>query len=48
MLGCQMQVWPWEDASLSELDMALLRMRVMFEFLEKLGVDFWCFHDRCA
>lgn len=43
-----MQVWPWEDESLSELDMAFRRMRAMFEFLDKLGVDFWCFHDRCV
>ena len=43
-----MQVWPWEDQSLSELDMAFRRMRAMFEFLGKLGVDFWCFHDRCV
>ena len=40
------QQWPWEDASLSELDMALKRMRVMFEFLDKLGLDYWAFHDR--
>ena len=43
-----MQVWPWEDSSLSELEMAFRRMRAMFEFLEKLGVEFWAFHDRCA
>lgn len=42
------QVWPWEDSSLSELEMAFRRMRAMFEFLDKLGVDFWAFHDRCA
>ena len=27
MLGRRAQVWPWEDASLGELDMALRRMR---------------------
>ena len=42
------QVWPWEDSSLSELEMAFRRMRAMFEFLEKLGADFWAFHDRRA
>lgn len=23
-------------------------MRAMFEFLDKMGVDYWCFHDRSA
>ena len=41
------QVWPWEDASLDEMELAYRRMRAMFEFLDKLGVDYWCFHDRC-
>lgn len=40
------QLWPWEDSSLDELELAYRRMRAMFEFLEKLGVDYWCFHDR--
>jgi xylose isomerase len=40
------QVWPWEDASLDEMELAYRRMRAMFEFLDKLGVDYWCFHDR--
>ena len=26
--------------------MALTRVAVMFEFLQKLGVEFYCFHDR--
>lgn len=41
------QVWPWEDASLDDMELAFRRMRAMFEFLDKLGVDYWCFHDRC-
>ena len=41
-----MQLWPWEDASLDEMELAYRRMRAMFEFLDKLGVDYWCFHDR--
>lgn len=40
------RVWPWEDASLPPLDIAHRRMRAMFEFLDKLGVDYWAFHDR--
>jgi DNA-directed RNA polymerase subunit N (RpoN/RPB10) len=40
------QLWPWEDATLDEMELAYRRMRAMFEFLDKLGVDYWCFHDR--
>ena len=44
--GDATRVWPWEDASAPPLAMAHRRMRAMFEFLDKLGVDYWCFHDR--
>jgi xylose isomerase len=46
--GSATKQWPWEDPSLDPLEMALRRMRVLFEFLDKLGVDYWCFHDRCV
>jgi xylose isomerase len=36
---------PWESGG-DSLDMALRRVDVAFEFLEKLGVEFYCFHDR--
>jgi xylose isomerase len=36
---------PWETAG-DPLQAALERADVAFEFLEKLGVDFYCFHDR--
>ena len=36
---------PWEDGT-DSLDMALKRVDVAFEFMEKLGVPFYCFHDR--
>ncbi len=29
-----------------ELELAFRRMRAFFELLDKLGVDYWCFHDR--
>ena len=38
-------VRPWETES-DPLAMALRRVDVAFEFLEKLGCDFYCFHDR--
>jgi len=36
---------PWETGG-DSLAMALRRVDVAFEFLEKLGVGFYCFHDR--
>jgi xylose isomerase len=36
---------PWEAAE-DTVDNALKRARVAFEFMEKLGVHFYCFHDR--
>ncbi len=36
---------PWETGG-DSLDMALRRVDVAFEFLEKLGVGLYCFHDR--
>ena len=38
-------VRPWEDGT-DSLDMAKKRVEVAFEFIEKLGVPFYCFHDR--
>jgi len=41
--GCAVR--PWEDGT-DSVDMACKRVRVAFEFMEKLGVPFYCFHDR--
>src|SRR5215471_13936118 len=41
--GCAVR--PWE-ANSETLDMALKRVDVAFEFMEKLGVPYYCFHDR--
>jgi xylose isomerase len=41
--GCAVR--PWEDGT-DSLEMAARRVRVAFEFMEKLGVPFYCFHDR--
>ncbi|KAI5557090.1 hypothetical protein BDE02_18G078600 [Populus trichocarpa] len=43
--GAPTKYWPWEDGT-NSLAMAKRRMRANFEFLEKIGVDRWCFHDR--
>jgi xylose isomerase len=36
---------PWEDGT-DSVEMAVKRVRVAFEFMEKLGAPFYCFHDR--
>ena len=36
---------PWTDATLDPMDAARLKMGAAFEFVEKLGVLFYCFHD---
>src|SRR5262245_11084955 len=41
--GCAVR--PWEDGT-DSVEMALKRVRVAFEFMEKLGAPFYCFHDR--
>jgi xylose isomerase len=38
-------VRPWEDGT-DSLEMAVTRVRVAFELMEKLGTPFYCFHDR--
>src|SRR5260370_9080811 len=38
-------VRPWEDGT-NSMEMAEPRVRVAFEFLEKLGAPFYAFHDR--
>ncbi|KAG6410472.1 hypothetical protein SASPL_128533 [Salvia splendens] len=43
--GAPTKMWPWEDGT-NSLAMAKRRMRANFEFLDKLGLDRWCFHDR--
>ena len=41
--GCAKR--PWEDGTES-MEMAAKRVKVAFEFMEKLGVPYYCFHDR--
>jgi xylose isomerase len=37
---------PWLDPTLEPMDAARMKMAAAFEFLEKLGVPYYCFHDR--
>jgi xylose isomerase len=41
--GCAIR--PWEDGT-DSVEMAKKRVRVAFEFMEKLGAPYFCFHDR--
>jgi xylose isomerase len=41
--GCAVR--PWEDGT-DSVEMAKKRVGVAFEFMQKLGVPFYCFHDR--
>jgi xylose isomerase len=43
--GMETFIRPW-DKGADSMDIALNRMQANFEFLQKLGVDFYCFHDR--
>jgi len=43
--GAPSAIMPWDDGSPS-LDNARRRVDAFFEFLEKMRIDFWCFHDR--
>lgn len=36
---------PWLDPSMDPVVAARLKMDAAFEFFEKLGIPFWCFHD---
>lgn len=43
--GVGTRIMPWEEGS-DPLEVAENTMRANFEFISKLGVDYWCFHDR--
>lgn len=43
--GSPTKTWPWEDGT-NSVEMAKRRMKANFEFINKLGVERWCFHDR--
>ncbi|KAL6001881.1 hypothetical protein ACLOJK_040445 [Asimina triloba] len=48
--GAQTKYWPWEDAMMFVftplLHLLCCTVRANFEFINKLGVEKWCFHDR--
>ena len=46
MFGGPTKAWPWHSQKLSPMQKAEAAMRANFELIDKLGVDYWCFHDR--
>jgi len=45
MFGSPAFIRPWDNAKTS-LDKALMKVDALVEFCEKLGVNYFCFHDR--
>lgn len=43
--GAGTALMPWDDQS-NSVDNALKRVDVFFEFLDKIDIDFYCWHDR--
>ena len=43
--GAPTRVMPWDDGS-DSIENAQTRVRAAFEFFQKLGVEYYCFHDR--
>ncbi|MEL7210707.1 MAG: xylose isomerase, partial [Actinomycetota bacterium] len=37
---------PWHAEALDEMDAARLKMQAAFDFMERLGAPYFCFHDR--
>ena len=37
---------PWNDPALDPMDAARMKMAAAFEFLAKLGMPYYCFHDK--
>src|SRR5690606_15551848 len=43
--GASTMLRPWNSVT-NPMDLAKARVEAAFEFFEKLGVDYFCFHDR--
>lgn len=42
--GSPTKSWPWDQGT--PMERARNKMKANFEVLDKLGLDYWCFHDR--
>ena len=43
--GADTALMPWDDGS-DSVENALTRVDVFFEFLDKMGIEYYCWHDR--
>ena len=43
--GSGTALMPWDDGS-DSVENAIKRTHVFFEFMDKVGIDYYCFHDR--
>ena len=43
--GAGTALMPWDDGS-DSVENALTRVDVFFEFLDKMGIEYYCWHDR--
>ena len=46
MFGSGTMLRPYEAEAKSEMELARIRMYAAFELLSKLGIDYFCFHDK--
>ena len=46
MFGLGTMDRPWLDGSADPMDAARTKMAAAFEFFTKIGIPFYCFHDR--
>ena len=44
--GAGTAVRPWDDTATNPVEKAKIRVKVAFEFMEKLGMEYCSFHDR--
>lgn len=44
--GSATKRWSWDDPKLEPMQKAFRAMHANFEFMDKLGIELWCFHDR--
>jgi len=44
--GQETMIRPWDHLATDPLEIAKIRVKVAFEFMEKMGIEYFCFHDR--
>jgi len=44
--GSGTMIRPWDEDNTDPIEQAKVRVKVAFEFMEKVGFEYFCFHDR--